>query len=74
MSKQQVTPPPASKTVLEVQPDIHERVKSAAGKSGNSVKRFTGLILDYALSKFESGDIELTQPSIVESSPEATQA
>jgi hypothetical protein len=71
MSKRTTPPALANKTVLEVQPEIHERVKSAASGSGHSVKRFAGLMLDYALSKFESGDIELKQPEVVDSSAKA---
>lgn len=63
MSKQ-ATPP--TKTVLEVESDLQERVKAGAKKEATSIKRFTGLILDYALTKYETGEIILTQPEVVE--------
>ena len=57
------TPP---KTVLEVQPELQDRVKAGAATEGTSIKRFGGLLLDYALTKYESGDIVLTQPEVIE--------
>jgi hypothetical protein len=57
------TPP---KTVVEVYPDTHERVKTAAKDSGHSVKRFTSLILDYAIAKFQAGELQLVEPKISE--------
>jgi hypothetical protein len=63
MSKQ-VTPP--TKAVLEVESELQERAKAGAKREATSIKRFTGLILDYALSKYESGEIILTQPEVIE--------
>jgi hypothetical protein len=60
------TPATPSKTVLEVQPELRERVKAGAATEGTSIKRFGGLLLDYALTKYETGDIVLTQPEVIE--------
>lgn len=56
-----------SKTVIEIYPDTHKRVKAAAKSKGNySVKRFTSLMLDYALGKYTRGELSLNDPRIVE--------
>lgn len=63
--------PTPTKTVVEIPADTHQRLRDGAAKTSNSLKRFTGLLLDYALGKFESGDITLREPSIEETSNEA---
>lgn len=63
MSKQATAP---TKAVLEVDPELQERAKAGAKREATSIKRFTALILDYALSKYESGEIILTQPEVIE--------
>lgn len=63
------TPAPAStpvKTVIEVTNETHQRLREGGNKTGNSLKRFTALLLDYALGKFEGGEIALREPSIEE--------
>lgn len=62
----QAAPTTPSKSVIEVYSDTHERTKDAARKSGNSVKRFASLMLDYAIGKFESGEITLREPEVAE--------
>jgi hypothetical protein len=57
------TPP---ETVLEVEPELQERVRAGATTEGTSINRFGGLLLDYALTKYECGDLELTQPEGIE--------
>jgi hypothetical protein len=67
------TPPPVSapiKTVIEVTNDTHQRLRDGSAKTGNSLKRFTSLLLDYALAKFENGEIGLREPVIEECQPE----
>jgi hypothetical protein len=65
------TPLPAStKTVIEVTPDNHQRLREGAAKTGNSMKRFSSLILEYALSKFENGEIGLREPIIEDVEPQ----
>ena len=56
------------KTVLEVLPSSYSRVKEQAAKAGQSSKRFTSMLLDYALQKLDAGQIELVEPTVVESS------
>ena len=58
--------PPAKKTVVEIYPDVHSRLGEAAARTGNSVKRFTTLLLDYALGKFDAGDIQFREPAVEE--------
>jgi hypothetical protein len=60
------TPATPSKTVLEVQPELRDRVQAGATAEGTSIHRFGGLLLDYALTKYETGDIVLTQPEASE--------
>lgn len=55
-----------TKTVIEVTNETHQRLREGAGKTGNSMKRFTALILEYALAKFENGEIGLREPVIEE--------
>ena len=67
------TPAPAtppSKTVIEVTNETHQRLREGAAKTSNSMKRFTSLILEYALGKFENGEIGLREPAIEEVSTE----
>lgn len=64
-------PLPSPKAVIEVYPDTHERTKEAARKSGNSVKRFSSLMLDYAIGKFETGEIVLKEPEVTEAADSA---
>lgn len=64
--------PPIKKTVVEIYPDTHSRLSEAAATTGQSLKRFTTLMLDYALSKFDSGDIILREPSVEEATPETS--
>jgi hypothetical protein len=63
------TPAPAIttiKTVIEVTNETHQRLREGGNKTGNSLKRFTSLLLDYALGKFEAGEIALREPAIEE--------
>lgn len=59
-----------TKTVVEVFPDIHQRLRDGSSQTGNSLKRFTGLLLEYALGKFEKGEIALREPVVEETQPE----
>lgn len=63
MSDEITTP---AKTVVEVPFDIHQRLRDGASKTSNSMKRFTALLLDYALGKYESGEIGMREPAIEE--------
>ena len=67
MSDEASTP---TKTVVEVPTDIHQRLREGAAKTSNSMKRFTALILDYALCKYEAGEIGVSEPVIEEISTE----
>jgi len=58
--------PLPNKTVIEVTNDTHQRLREGGAKTGNSLKRFTNLLLDYALGKFEAGEIALREPAIEE--------
>ena len=58
--------PAPIKTVVEVSADIHQRLRDGASQSSNSIKRFSALLLDSALGKFESGEIVLREPAIEE--------
>jgi hypothetical protein len=64
------TPSTPQKTVLEVTNETHQRLRDGANSTGNSLKRFTSLLLDYALGKFEAGEIVLREPTIEERQPE----
>jgi hypothetical protein len=67
------TPAPAStpvKTVIEVTNETHQRLREGGNKTGNSLKRFTSLLLDYSLGKFEAGEIALREPTIEETPTE----
>lgn len=55
-----------SKSVVEIPADIHQRLRDGAVKTSNSMKRFTALLLDYALGKYECGEIGIREPSIEE--------
>ena len=59
-----------AKTVVEVSTEIHQRLREGASQSSNSMKRFSALLLDYALAKFEGGEIVLREPTIEEVSSE----
>ena len=63
MSDEIITP---SKSVVEVPADIHQRLRDGATKTSNSMKRFTALLLDYALGKYEGGEIGMREPAIEE--------
>ena len=58
------------KSVIEVTNETHQRLRDGSTKTGNSLKRFTALILDYALGKFEAGEIGFREPAIEELQPE----
>lgn len=58
-----------TKSVVEVPADIHQRLRDGASRTSNSMKRFTALLLDYALGKYEGGEIEMREPSIEEVNP-----
>jgi hypothetical protein len=62
-----------NKTVVEVSSDTHSRLREGATSTKNSLKRFTDLLLSYALGKFEAGVIELREPTIEETEPKETQ-
>jgi hypothetical protein len=62
-----------NKTVIEVTNDSHQRLRDGASKTGNSMKRFTALILEYALGKFENGEIGLREP-VIEEVPQTEEA
>lgn len=68
MSTQATSKP--TKTVIDVTNETHQRLRDGASKTGNSLKRFTSLLLDYALGKFEGGEIGLREPAIEEIQPE----
>lgn len=40
----------------------HDRIKSGAEKEGLPVGSFSDAILDFALSKFEAGEIKMVAP------------
>jgi len=60
------TPTTPIKTVVEINPETHQRLREGAAKTANSLKRFSALLLDYALGKFEAGEIALRDPSVEE--------
>jgi hypothetical protein len=66
MSKQQ-----PQKTVLEVFPDTHRKVRRLARGAKESTKRFASLLLNYAAGKYEAGDLVITDPTIAEKDAEA---
>lgn len=66
--------PAPKKTVLEVLPSSYVRVKEQAEKAGQSSKRFTSMLLDYALQKLEAGQIELVEPTITDASRKRKEA
>jgi hypothetical protein len=59
-------PQAPTKTVVEISSDTHSKLRDGASRTSNSIKRFTTLLLDYALAKFESGEIALREPTIEE--------
>jgi len=59
-------PPTSKKTVVEIYTDTHARLSDAATGTGNSMKRMTSLLLDYALQKLEAGEIVLREPAVEE--------
>ena len=61
--------PPAAKTVIRVPAETHQRLREGAEKTGNSLKRFSAAILDYALAKFDAGEISFREPTIQEDAP-----
>lgn len=54
------------KTILEVNPATHERVRKQANKAQRSTKEITSVLLAYALEKLESGAISIGGPFITE--------
>lgn len=55
----------------------HDRIKSGAEKEGLPVGSFSDAILDYALSKFEAGEVKMAAPippRIEEAQPEEATA
>ena len=55
----------------------HDRIKSGAEKQGLPVGSFSDAILDYALSKYEAGDVQMTAPvppRIEEAQPQPEEA
>jgi hypothetical protein len=64
MSNEAISKP--IKTVIDVTNDTHQRLRDGAAKTGNSMKRFTALILEYALGKYENGEIGIREPVIEE--------
>lgn len=61
--------PPPIKTVIEVSNETHQRLRNGGNKTGNSLKAFTALLLDYALGKYEAGEIALREPTVEEVVP-----
>jgi hypothetical protein len=57
---------PPRKTVVEIYSDTHARLSEAAASTGNSMKRMTSLLLDYALGKLDAGEIVLREPTVEE--------
>lgn len=64
-------PPTPKKTVVEIYGDTHARLSDAASTTGNSMKRMTSLLLDYALQKLDAGEITLREPAVEETSTAA---
>ncbi len=56
---------PFKKTVLEVVPGIQAKVKSAT-PPGMSSKKFTSILLEFALGKLAAREIILSEPEIKE--------
>lgn len=54
------------KTVLEVMPHLYRKVKKGASSSTYSMKMFTSLLLDYALNKYNAGQIQLVEPNVAD--------
>jgi len=50
------------KAVVAIFTDTHARPSGAASITGNSMKRMTSLLLDYALTKLRAGEITLREP------------
>lgn len=57
-----------TKKVLEVFPDPYRKVKEESKKAGQPIKRFASLLLDYALDKLQSGELEVEGVKLKESS------
>jgi hypothetical protein len=57
-----------NKSILVTNPATHGKVLAAAKKSGVSVKETTTLLLQFALGKLASGEIQVSSPEIKERS------
>lgn len=65
MSNQDIMSTP-TRNLLEVLPDSYLLVKDRAANSGQSLKQFTSLLLEYAVQKLDAGQVVLTAPNLVE--------
>lgn len=63
---------PTTKKLLEVLPDHYHKVKNRAAKSGQTLKMFTSLLLEYAIQKLDAGQITLVDASVADSTPGVT--
>lgn len=55
-----------SRPLLEVSPVLHAKLKDSAGTAGVHLKDFTGGLLEYGLSRWQSGALRIV-PARVES-------
>ena len=55
---------PTTKKLLEVLPDHYEKVKVRASKSGQTLKLFTSLLLEYGIQKLDAGQITLVDATV----------
>lgn len=58
---------PTQKKLLEVLPDHYHKVKARASKSGQTLKMFTSLLLEYGIHKLDAGQITLVDASVTDS-------
>ena len=58
---------PTQKKLLEVLPDHYHKVKARASKSGQTLKMFTSLLLEYGIQKLDAGQITLVDASVADS-------
>tara|TARA_B110000495_G_scaffold203492_1_gene227473 strand:- start:11998 stop:12219 length:222 start_codon:yes stop_codon:yes gene_type:complete len=54
------------KTVIEIDPEVHEVIKAFAKTRGIPVKKASSLLLGYAMMRLNSGRAELTGPTVVD--------
>ena len=54
-----------TKVVLAVSPAHHRRVMKSAKKAKQSIKDMTTLLLDFALSQYEAGEIHVVAPKFI---------